>query len=283
MTTSHVIVDARERDWIQMLFPAPSPCSLLRPQHAATCAAEVSKMPSMPQSISFSHALLPCGDAHLYLGERLVCVVERKTLSDLLRSQEDTRLAEQLGRLDRCATDVDVVLLVEGRMDLADAATRQRVWKILESVRHAHPRVDVRTTTDLAQTVEWVGVRLERHARWATETPTDHANGVSGQTVVQIALAPRKASVTPAALVAHLLSCVPGVSHATAEAMRAAFDWATVAACLRDLSRPDTQARVAAWRPPSGAAGRRSPRRLADRRLGVLLALLGVAEEVQRD
>lgn len=275
MTTPHIIVDARERDWIQMLFPAPSPCSLLRPQQAATCAATVSK-------IHFSHALLPCGDAHLYLGERLVCVVERKTLSDLLRSQEDTRLAEQLGRLDRCATDVDVVLLVEGRMDLTDAATRQRVWKILESVRHAHPRVDVRTTTDLAQTVEWVGVRLERQARWATETPTDHANGVSDQTVVQIALAPRKASVTPAALVAHLLSCVPGVSHATAEAMRAAFDWATVAACLRDLSRPETQARVAAWRPPSGA-GRRSTRRLADRRLSVLLALLGVVEEVQCD
>ena len=274
MTTSRLVIDAREREWIQLLSPpSPPPPSLLRPSGAAVVMPPTTFL--FPPNVDISTALLPCGDAHLYVDDALVCIVERKTLNDLLRSQEDTRLNEQLARLEPCSDATTVVLLVEGRMDLVDATTRRRIWKTLESVRHAHPRIDVRTTSNLEETIEWVGVRLERHARW---TVAAAAATTESSTVVQIALAPRKASITPAALVAHLLSCVPGLSHATAEAMRAAFGWTTVAACVRDLADVDVQKRVAAWSAPtrSGAVGRRSPRRLA-----VLLEFLGLTEKVE--
>lgn len=61
---------------------------------------------------------LPVGDVALYSGDRLVLILERKSLSDLAASISDGRYSEQSFRLNESSVpNHDIVYLIEGNLE----------------------------------------------------------------------------------------------------------------------------------------------------------------------
>jgi len=200
----------------------------------------------LPPDVGVEKRQLVLGDVHIMIDDAVVVIVERKTLSDLLHSQQDTRLAEQLGRLVGQASHCSVVLLVEGFVDQR-CEDRVRLWKIMENVRHEYPQIEVRQTADLATSTEWVAMRLERAQKWASASSSSpEACGLP------VCALPRKGGVNAQTLVVYILSSIPGISHATATALRESFGWTSARHLLADLEKTEVRAKLQEWSPSSG-------------------------------
>lgn len=270
-----IIIDSRESEWCDgmgLCSPVHPAQSFLRPGSGmseapngqGTCPSSPPLRSRLPPDVCVEKRQLVLGDVHIMIDDAVVVIVERKTLNDLLHSQQDTRLAEQMGRLVAQAPHCSVVLLVEGCVDQR-CEDRVRLWKIMENVRHEYPQIEVRQTADLATSTEWVAMRLERAQKWASASSSSpEACGVP------VCALPRKGGVNAQTLVVYILSSIPGISHATATALCESFGWTSARHLLTDLEKTEVRAKLQEWSPPFGH------RRLGVKRgTAILRCLLG--------
>jgi len=73
---------------------------------------------NLSDKLSVTSCQLPLGDVAIYSGEKLVLLIERKSLNDLTSSISDGRYAEQSFRLNECdVPNHDIIYMIEGNLE----------------------------------------------------------------------------------------------------------------------------------------------------------------------
>jgi ERCC4-type nuclease len=209
-----VLVDFRERSWMECLL------ALCLPDHV----------------VRIEHAPLLIGDAEVHVGDgssqRSTWVWERKTLADLEASIKDGRWSEQKKRMLSVLPASSVHYLIEVKGGSADGLLAPDVDpSLLSAVQHAslRDRVHVHFGTGTAQFQAWVQ-RLSAHpAEWSRaqlvrsddEAQRRHADTLIA-TSAKIQL--KKAdNLTPDLCYLQQLAQVPGISVRLARTVQSKY------------------------------------------------------------
>lgn len=87
------------------------------PALMSICASLVQSY-NLSEKLSVTSCQLPLGDVAIYSEEKLVLLIERKSLSDLTASISDGRYAEQSFRLNECdLPNHDIIYMIEGNLE----------------------------------------------------------------------------------------------------------------------------------------------------------------------
>jgi len=72
----------------------------------------------LSKNIIYETKQLNLGDVHIFKDNKLVFIIERKTLSDFAASIKDGRYVEQKSRLDKIKKKAEIIYIVEGELNL---------------------------------------------------------------------------------------------------------------------------------------------------------------------
>lgn len=176
-----IVVDARERDIIQLFGPEPADLEV---------------------------RTLDVCDFLFLKDDEVVLALERKTIADLDASLRDGRMADQRERMT-AAYGSRVGYLIEGRVDHSDPKTAGALTGLV--VRHRYP---VFRTADKADTVA-----LLRHLDASAERGRLEQYTADGAQAGPVQSAPKKRTDNPRDAGVAMLACVSGVSTAAAKAV----------------------------------------------------------------
>jgi ERCC4-type nuclease len=166
-------------------------------------------------SFSFETGQLPVGDVAFYAGEKLVALAERKTYSDLDASIKDGRYREQRSRMKEVMTTEGgpvCFYILEGchcDEDFRVPGSERRIAGALENlaIEHQMGLLPTKSIEDTYRTIIRLAEKLGKdHSRNAVPTFPKS----------------RKATVSEN-LLPCMLSVIPGVSGAVAQAVAAAY------------------------------------------------------------
>jgi ERCC4-type nuclease len=172
---------------------------------------------------------LPIGDAIIYDNsgnERII--IERKTLNDLASSIRDGRYSEQSFRLHNCSLhNHNIYYLVEGSLAQYNAKKtrldRRALLSSMTTISH-FKGFSLHRTNSTGESAEWIinlADKLDRESRISFYTGGEAH--ISDSAYCSVVKRVKKDNVTPENIGEIMLTQIPGVSSATAEAIMERF------------------------------------------------------------
>ena len=134
MDTIHIIVDTREHDFY----------TIIKEQYQTY------------SNISIHQKQLEIGDIVIKYQDIVLCIVERKTISDLLASLKDGRYAEQSFRLSHASniSQHKIIYLIEGQMS-KNALHKKQIYSSIVSL-HLFKGFSVYKTLHVKESVDYI-------------------------------------------------------------------------------------------------------------------------------
>ena len=180
------------------------------------------------QTISVTKQVLLLGDILLKTNEdELICIIERKSLNDLISSIKDGRYEEQSHRLSHngeCSLH-QVVYLIEGMMSVLRTPQEKRlVYSCIASL-NCFKGFSVLRSSSIQETAEmlvWMADKIDRTAQKiliaGTIAPVN-----TDQNYCTVVKKTKKENITPENIGEILLCQIPGISSTTAIAIMKNF------------------------------------------------------------
>jgi ERCC4-type nuclease len=184
----------------------------------------------IPHNIKISKRVLILGDIVLIRGdddipdvENPICIIERKSIADLLASIKDGRYAEQSHRLTHASGIPlhNIMYVIEGMM--SQARDKQLVYSSMTSL-NLFKGFSVIRTTSIHETAEFIlgtAIKLEKEfAKGSVIYQSDNQSVPSYMTVVKKV---KKENITPENIMGVMLCQIPNVSAVIASVIVAKY------------------------------------------------------------
>jgi len=192
----------------------------------------VALLPKINDKIAISKAVLPIGDiilrSHL---EKDLCIIERKSLSDLLSSIKDGRYKEQSHRLIHTSNlpPHQIIYLIEGVMSQLDKKEKKTVFSAVTSLNQ-FKGFSVFRTSSINESAEWILAMadkiqrdLENGKKMGSEIPSSETNTGEPENYCNVVKKVKKDNITPENIGEIILSQLPGISSVNAVAIMKPF------------------------------------------------------------
>lgn len=169
--------------------------------------------------------VLPIGDILFKSDDdTTVCIIERKSLSDLLASIKDGRYEEQSFRLSHngeCSLH-NVIYLIEGIMStLRTPAEKKTIYSSITSLNYIKG-FSVMRSSSMNETADFLLFAADKIARTGIKPSTISEIGTS-QNYCTVVKQVKKENVTPENIAEIMLCQIPGISSTTALAIMKQF------------------------------------------------------------
>ena len=179
-------------------------------------------------AISVTKQVLPLGDILFKTNEdELICIIERKSLNDLISSIKDGRYEEQSHRLSHngeCSLH-QVIYLIEGMMSvLRTPQEKKLVYSCIASL-NCFKGFSVLRSNSIQETAEmlvWMADKIDRNAGKIPIAGTIAAVSTD-QNYCTVVKKTKKDNITPENIGEILLCQIPGISSTTAIAIMKNF------------------------------------------------------------
>lgn len=170
------------------------------------------------ENIKFSTENLDIGDIVLKNNDEIICIIERKTVSDLKASICDGRSKEQKARLMNCGIDLKrIMYLIEGNLSFSPDKNLHgiKVSALLGSIINTQFRdsIKVYKTHNIKETVYFIIKLLNSFTSNYNEYFVDVPNHVSGKDYACTIKKKKKDNITPEVWFINQLSSIPQVSN----------------------------------------------------------------------
>lgn len=150
-----------------------------------------------------------------------ICIIERKTISDLLASIKDGRYEEQSHRLLHASglQPHNILYLIEGMMTTVQQKDRQIVLSAMTSLNYFKGFSVIRTVNiiETSELIQGMALKIERNLRNSVQ-PTWSTNSTT-LPYASIVKKVKKDNITPENISEIMLSQIPGVSNVTSSAI----------------------------------------------------------------
>ena len=177
-------------------------------------------------TIQLSKQVLPIGDILFKTDDdtKTVCIIERKSLADLLASIKDGRYEEQSYRLSNngeCSLH-NVIYIIEGIMSTLRTPMEKRlVFSSITSLNY-FKGFSVLRSSSVSETAELLLFAADKIARGTAEGLTVAGSG-SDQNYCTVVKKVKKENVTPQNIAEIMLCQIPGISSTNAIAIMKHF------------------------------------------------------------
>lgn len=172
-------------------------------------------------------APLDIGDIIVKNDERVLLIIERKTINDLLASLKDGRYTEQCLRLqtdERCEMS-QKVYLIEGNINAYDNSYKQTIYSSIASLTLFKGFNNIRTLTvdDTCNYVLMTANKIQKSLK-AGKTFFSAATEPQSKAYTDVIKTCKKENVTPENISQIMLMQIPGISATTAKYILDGFD-----------------------------------------------------------
>jgi ERCC4-type nuclease len=183
-------------------------------------------------TLQITKQVLPLGDILLKSNDdQLICIIERKSLSDLISSIKDGRYEEQSHRLSHngeCSLH-QVIYLIEGMISgLRTPQEKRLVYSCIASL-NCFKGFSVLRSNSIQETAEmllWMADKVERNLvkYQIAKNAGDLTTATTEQNYCTVVKKTKKDNITPENIGEILLCQIPGISSTTAIAIMQHFD-----------------------------------------------------------
>lgn len=182
-------------------------------------------------TVQLSKQVLPIGDILFKTDDdtKTLCIIERKSLADLLASIKDGRYEEQSYRLSNngeCSLH-NVIYVIEGIMSTLRTPMEKRlVFSSIASLNY-FKGFSVLRSSSVSETAELLLFSADKIARGISTSTTGIANGIANtgteQNYCTVVKKVKKENVTPQNIAEIMLCQIPGISSTNAIAIMKHF------------------------------------------------------------
>ena len=178
-------------------------------------------------TIQLSKQVLPIGDILFKTDDdtKTLCIIERKSLADLLASIKDGRYEEQSYRLSNngeCSLH-NVIYIIEGIMSTLRTPMEKRlVFSSIASLNY-FKGFSVLRSSSVSETAELLLFAADKIARGTAEGLSAGASASSEQNYCTVVKKVKKENVTPQNIAEIMLCQIPGISSTNAIAIMKHF------------------------------------------------------------
>jgi ERCC4-type nuclease len=198
--------------------------------HEKYCAMMNDISNKITNTISIEKRVLPIGDFLLQSDDgKTLCILERKSLQDLLASIKDGRYEEQSYRLTHngeCSLH-QVIYIIEGMLSsLRNPAEKKIVYSAMTSLNCFKGFSVFRTCSQLetAETILWIADKIERNIQKGIHLYGNEIVPVeSSQNYCTVVKKVKKENITPKNIGEIILCQIPGISSTTAISIMSHF------------------------------------------------------------
>jgi ERCC4-type nuclease len=178
-------------------------------------------------TIQLSKQVLPIGDILFKTDDdtKTLCIIERKSLADLLASIKDGRYEEQSYRLSNngeCSLH-NVIYIIEGIMStLRTPMEKRMVFSSITSLNY-FKGFSVLRSSSVSETAELLLFAADKIARGTAEGLSTSASANTEQNYCTVVKKVKKENVTPQNIAEIMLCQIPGISSTNAIAIMKHF------------------------------------------------------------